>query len=138
MTHKIKIITISLFAALMMAVVVASTIHLSTTYLDQQYAESHQGCSPAQIDHQVTIQNGALSPANFTGAKCDTLTVTNLDDTRRMIAFGLHDSHVPYDGIEEQSLVKGQSFTVTLVQPGAFRFHDHLHDEVQGTFTVNN
>jgi uncharacterized membrane protein YukC len=52
------------------------------------------------------------------------------------VAFGLHEHHVPYDGTTEKILIQGQSLTVTLVQAGNFRFHDHWHDQIQGTFTV--
>jgi len=44
---------------------------------------------------------------------------------------------VPYDGVAERVLGKGQSFTITLNQAGNFHWHDHLHDEVEGYFTVN-
>lgn len=67
---------------------------------------------------------------------CDTLTFTNKDAIAREIAFGPHEHHVPYDGVAERVLNKNQSFTVTLNQTGNFRWHDHLHDEVEGTFAV--
>lgn len=86
--------------------------------------------------HQVIIQNNKVIPVNTVAQLCDSLTITNLDDKERLVAFGLHEHHVPYDGITEKTLIQGQSLTVTLVQAGHFRFHDHWHDEVQGTFTV--
>ena len=87
-------------------------------------------------DHQVIIQNNRVVPVNTIAPRCDTLTITNLDDRERLMAFGLHEHHVPYDGITDKILIQGQSLSVTLVQTGHFRFHDHDHDEIQGTFTV--
>jgi hypothetical protein len=86
--------------------------------------------------HKVIIQNNKVIPVNTVAPLCDTLTITNLDDKERLMAFGLHEHHVPYDGTTAKILIQGQSLTVTLVQAGNFRFHDHWHDEIQGTFTV--
>jgi hypothetical protein len=86
--------------------------------------------------HQVVIQNNKVIPVNTVAPLCDSLTITNLDDKERLVAFGLHEHHVPYDGTTDKILIQGQSLTVTLVQAGHFRFHDHYHGEIQGTFTV--
>lgn len=97
-----------------------------------------QTCSSGHhTSHRVVIQNGAVAPSHTTASQCDRLTIVNLDNTNRLVAFGQHDHHTAYDGIEERLLSKGQSLTVTLDQSGNFRFHDHLDDDVQGTFTVN-
>jgi plastocyanin len=88
------------------------------------------------VHYTVTIQDGKASNTSLQVAKCDTLTITNEDSTTREIAFGPHDDHVAYDGIAERVLNRGNSFTVTMVKTGSFRWHDHLHDEVEGTFTV--
>lgn len=86
--------------------------------------------------HKVLIRDDKVIPSHTTGSLCGTLTIVNLDSEVRLLAFGVHDKHQPYDGIGEKVLRRGQSLTVTLVQAGNFRFHDHIHDEVQGTFTV--
>ena len=53
------------------------------------------------------------------------------------ISFGQHGQYSQYDGVTEKRLAKGQkSFTVTLESVGSFRFHDHMHNEVGGTFSV--
>jgi hypothetical protein len=111
-------------------------ISLSSHYLDQKYADAHQGCFPNQAVHSVTIENGKVSPNHVDALRCDTLTIINHDSVQRMIAFGLHEKHVPYDGIEVKMLGKDGSLTVTLIQVGSFRFHDHLNDAVQGAFSV--
>ena len=88
------------------------------------------------VHYVVTIQNGKASNTSLQTVKCDTLTITNEDPTTREIAFGPHEKHVAYDGIAERVVGKGESVTVTMVKTGTFRWHDHLHDEIQGTFTV--
>jgi hypothetical protein len=96
--------------------------------------------SCAQItgaEHRVTIHKARVSPTHTDASLCDKLTITNLDNTSRLMAFGQHDSHKPYHGIEERLLTKGQSFTVKLDHQGNFRFHDHFDDAVQGTFSVH-
>ncbi len=138
MTHRIKTIVVGLATVVSIVTVTGLAVWLSSSYLDQKYANAHQGCFPGQPGHKVVIQHNKALPANTVGTRCDTLTITNLDDIQRLVAFGPHESHVPYDGVAEQTLAKGQSLTVTLVQTGNFRFHDHIHDEVQGTFTVRD
>jgi plastocyanin len=88
--------------------------------------------------YHATIRNARVSSALVAAKRCDTLTITNEDTAAREVAFGIHDHHVPYDGVSERVLNKGQSLTVTLDQTGTFRWHDHLHDEVEGRFTVRN
>jgi len=93
-------------------------------------------CKHTGINHVVIIQNSQAMPAQTSAALCDKLTITNNDSADYLIAFGPHENHIPYDGIAEKLLSKGQSLTVTLNQAGAFHFHDHLADVVQGNFTV--
>jgi len=90
------------------------------------------------VTHHVAIKNSRASDELVTGKRCDKLTITNEDAIAREVAFGLHEDHVPYDGVAERVLSKGQSLTVTLNQTGNFRWHDHLHDEVEGRFTVHS
>lgn len=93
-------------------------------------------CSQKKINHIVTIQNGKVSPRHTEGRLCDTLTIKNLDNVTRFIAFGQHDHHQSYDSVTKDTLNQNQSFTVTMDQAGEFMFHDHAHDEVTGAFTV--
>lgn len=89
-----------------------------------------------QVAHKITIRNGKVSGDHVTAKLCDTLQITNEDSMSREIAFGLHEHHEPYDGVTERVLGRGGSFTVTLNQAGSFRWHDHIHDEVQGFLMV--
>ena len=95
-------------------------------------------CRGQHASHVVTIKDSIMSPVRTQASLCDTLTITNDDDALRLLAFGPHDHHMPYDGVTEKLLQQGQSLTVTLDQAGAFTFHDHLHDSLVGQFTVHN
>lgn len=96
------------------------------------------GCEPdGSSVHRVAIQNGHASQLQVHAKLCDTLVIFNQDNFVREIAFGEHDHHVPYDGIAERVVGKGQSVKVTLNQAGTFHWHDHFHDSVQGYFTVS-
>lgn len=99
-------------------------------------ASAYPKCTGKHIVHQVIIKNDKVVPEHTDAKRCDTLTITNTDDVPRIIAFGPHEHHVAYDGVTERYETQNGRFTVTLVQPGTFRFHDHENDAVQGTFTV--
>lgn len=114
--------------------IVSLVVVSSSTYLNR----SKQDCTHTGQNHLATIQHNNVTPAATIGSACDTLTIVNHDNIERLIAFGVHEAHVPYNGVAEKILKKDQSFTITLDQLGNFRFHDHIHDEVQGTFTVTN
>ena len=103
-------------------------------YLTRQ-GEAAQ-CGNPGATHTVTIAQNQMHPSQTIGALCDTLTITNTDNTVRRIAFGRHNQHQPYDGITEKSLKKGESFTVRLNQTGTYTLHDHLNEKVTGGFTV--
>lgn len=107
----------------------------ATNYLNSE-AQGAPGCHGTGVHHQVIIQNSVVAPDRTSANLCDSLTIINQDPTMRLIAFGPHDHHTPYDGVTERYLGAGQSLTVSLDQAGTFSFHDHIHDTVTGTFTV--
>lgn len=123
------------FVIPVMILVAAVTVALGLTH---QTAKIYNPCAGRfdQAVHSVTIQDGRVTPRATTAQLCDSLTITNLDKSPRLIAFGQHDHHEPYNGVAEKLLAQGQSLTVQLDQAGNFRFHDHLDDTVQGTFSV--
>jgi FtsZ-interacting cell division protein ZipA len=100
-------------------------------------AAAYPKCQGQHETHDVTIRNDKVTPQHTSSKRCDTLTIINFDNQDRIIAFGQHEHHTAYDGITERYLNYQGKFSVTLVQPGNFRFHDHEQDEVQGTFTVS-
>lgn len=94
-------------------------------------------CTGSHAVHRVVIRNDKVVPAHTDAKRCDTLVITNMDDKPRVIAFGVHDRHVAYDGVTERYLSYKGTFQVKLIQPGKnFLFHDHEQDEVQGTFSI--
>ena len=130
-----RIISFCLIAVLL----VAATVYGSVVLFQQLKSKSPHlatACTTKSTNHTVTITNSQVIPSHTTAKLCDTLTVTNTDDVLRYIAFGRHDEHQAYDGITEKTLEKGKGFTVTLDEVGDYKFHDHLHDEVIGTFSV--
>lgn len=137
-TMKLKFkhsIVIGIIAIIMLGIITV-VAQIASSYSDQRYSKSHDGCALPEENHMVVIQNDQVIPTNTFASRCDTLTITNNDTTKRILAFGFHSDHVAYDGILEQTLFKDQGLTVTLIQSGTFTFHDHLHDKIQGTFQV--
>jgi len=123
-------------SALVFVLIAAASTWAVMSYLDRQYVSLHDGCAPRKPNHTITVKNNDAVVSSDVILRCDTLSVINLDDTSRMMAFGVHDNHTSYDGVTEKVLNKGESFTVTLVQAGEFIVHDHDNDTVQAKFHV--
>jgi hypothetical protein len=130
---KVGLIITALFS--LTALTIWGAIWISHIESDKA-AAAFPKCVGRHAVHEVVIQNDKVVPSHTSGKRCDTLVITNLDDIQRIVAFGLHEHHVAYDGVSERYLSKDGKFSVTLVQPGNFRFHDHDQAEVKGTFTV--
>jgi cytochrome o ubiquinol oxidase operon protein cyoD len=96
-------------------------------------------CVSAGAIHMVEIKNGVASPRHTDAHRCDTIMFMNEDSgVTRYIAFGPHENHEVYGGVEGLTLDSHQADqTLTLNETGTQTFHDHLHDEVTGDFTVN-
>ncbi len=93
-------------------------------------------CQEIQANHTVTIKNGLATPLHTVAQKCDTLTFINEDNVIRDIAFGTHPQHEAYAGESELTIRRGQGESITLSESGTYKFHDHLHEETAGDFTV--
>lgn len=89
-----------------------------------------------QKAHLVAIHNDRFVPAQTNAKLCDTLTITNRDAHRRLIAFGQHDSHISYDGVSERLLGQNESLKVALINPGTYLLHDHANEAIKATFLV--
>lgn len=89
---------------------------------------------PGQL-HEMSVGKEAVTPAQISGAPCDTLRIVNNTGSERTIMFGHADEMESYDGVHEKSLADGESFTVRLYQKGDFHFHEHESDLV-GNFSV--
>lgn len=98
---------------------------------------SSDSCAVVGKTYQIIIRNDQASNTDLQARICDQLAFKNDDHTTREIAFGSHEHHVPYDGVTDRILNQGESFTITLNAAGTYHWHDHLHDEITGTFTVD-
>ena len=94
-------------------------------------------CDETYVVHKVTIQNSVVRPAHTNARLCDMIVFTNEDNVSRYIAFGPHEHHAVYGGVVGVQLNGTQPQTLILNQLGTQTFHDHLHDEVTGDFTVS-
>jgi hypothetical protein len=129
---KLSIIVLFILIAIALCVGVILT---ANTYLSS--TDPKNPCPTHGATYNVIAKNGAFTPQHTEARFCDELTITNLDQQQRLIAFGPHENHVAYDGVSERLLAQRQSLTLTLVQSGSFLFHDHLDDSVIGSFTVS-
>jgi hypothetical protein len=121
----------------LVAVIVATYIS-AARYLDKQTPTTAKPCGSPETVRFVVIEHNKVTPDHTDANRCDILRIVNKDDMLRLMAFGQHDHHVEYDGISEKPLTQDKSLIVTLNRTGEFRFHDHLHDEVTGTFSVHD
>ena len=132
-----KTILIAALCCLVIGGIIGGTIVLSNKYLNSKpRTDVSAACTGTHAKHVMTAQDGKLTPSHIAASRCDTLTITNADDQKRLMAFGVHNHHTAYDGMSERYLHKGESFTVTLDKTGTFTVHDHYQDETEGTFTV--
>ena len=136
MKRRVKVSIIISLVATVIGLCLVGAIWAVSAFLDNQYARLHDGCFPHAPNHVIVIEDNEVNPHNTIGYRCDTLMVTNLDNVKREIAFGLHDNHIRYDGVDEQALSKGQTFTITLIQTGKFLLHDHLDEKILANFQV--
>lgn len=118
----------------------ALVVVASQTWAGQQLGDNgdhkNEVCPDIGSNHLVIVEDGRATPQHTKANLCDRLTIENRGNDVLEMAFGKHDHHTPYDGVTERSLEKGERFSVTLVQAGSFRFHDHITDQAHGDFTV--
>lgn len=121
-----------------LGVVVVLVLAVGGVLLLQGSSKADSECQGAANTRHfsVTIRDGKVDNDHVQGKLCDSMTITNRDAISREIAFGPHEDHVPYDGIAERVVNKDQSLTVTFNKSGSYHWHDHIHDEVEGYFTV--
>lgn len=130
------------------SIVITNNLHYSMTPSDQLlrivndegiYAIDGQktgACQGKHTNHQMMFMNDAVIPKTIQANRCDTLTFMNHESKSIIIGFGEHPAHNPYAGVSEYRLGAGQNETITLSETGRFTFHNHLHPETSGGFTV--
>lgn len=82
-----------------------------------------------KADLTITISNGKFVPANLLAKAGDTVKWINKDSRA-------HDIHADDDAFHSSILEPGESFAQKFTAPGEFGYHDHLHEEITGTITV--
>ena len=135
-----------LFSAIVLAAIAAlGILGLSARdYLDNASAGEHlthnTSCDDAKTgkDHSVVIENGVFVPAQLVVTHCDTITISNRDETQKLLAFGQHDHHVVYDTLSESAIRHGDSFTFTATEEGTFLLHDHYNENTRLEFSVTH
>lgn len=91
-----------------------------------QVGEYHTGaCAENKANHIVTINEASLSPVHIQAKRCDTLTLSNLDDDVYEVAFGPHPNDVSYGGEDHVLLEAGRSETITLNESAEVMVHIH-------------
>jgi cytochrome o ubiquinol oxidase operon protein cyoD len=98
--------------------------------------EKTGACQGIHANHKVVIKDGQVTPLYTAAQLCDTLTFINEDDVVREMTFGTHPHHGAYAGESELTVRKGRGKTITLSELGMYQFHDHLHEQTHGSFTV--
>lgn len=99
--------------------------------------ENTGACQGQHANHKIVIKNGQVNPLHTLASKCDTLTFINEDNGTRELTFGTHPEHNAYAGEASLQLRKGRNKSITLSEPGKYKFHDHLQAVVAGEFTVS-
>jgi hypothetical protein len=125
----------SVLVILLMVVVVGGALAIGLS--GNQTAADGCPAGSSATKYTVTIRGGKPSNAHVQARRCDMLVMVNADSLAREIAFGVHDHHTVYNGVEERVLGQNKSLTITLNKTGTYHWHDHLHDEVEGYFTVD-
>ena len=121
------------------AAAIAGVYAVTTKYLDNQTVAARPAVAACPVHgtvHHAAFRHGVVAPRTTAARRCDTLIITNEDDQIRLVAFGPHDHHEPYDGVTEKILSQRQSLTIVLDQAGSYSFHDYLDDNAIGYFTL--
>jgi cytochrome o ubiquinol oxidase operon protein cyoD len=94
-------------------------------------------CETLGTNHRVMIMDGQIYPTHTDAKQCDTLTFMNHDSESILIGFGEHPNHTAYAGEDDIVIRSGKNDTITLSKLGTYNFHNHLHEETAGNFTVS-
>lgn len=134
--HDLKLKMV-LFIALLLGAVLFS-LSLSINYL-KAHQDSNEpvyySCNSYGQTYFIYFKDNQVQPKKVEAKPCDLITFIN-QDKFRLIAFGRHDKHAEYNGIYEQPMATGDSFTITLDKSGEYVFHDHYQEYIGGSFSV--
>jgi len=98
--------------------------------------EKTGACKGRYTNHKVSFKDGRIDPLVTVATQCDTLTFSENSGTEVDLAFGTHDDHSVYAGLQGIDLRKNRTKTITLSEIGTYQFHDNKRPEAVGTFAV--
>jgi len=87
--------------------------------------------------HVVVIKDDVYTPASFTVKVGDTVTWRNEGSQPQWPASAVHPTHLVYPEFDpKQAIAPGSSWSFTFDKVGTWRWHDHIHANVNGAVTV--
>lgn len=93
-------------------------------------------CQGVLDNHTVVIEDGTITPNQTTAKRCDTLTISNRDETASILEFRESGYRTTYGGSEEIEVREKYSKTITLNQTGMYEFYDQNSPLTSGAITV--
>lgn len=99
---------------------------------------STAGAPPAaSTAHTVVMKDDVYTPGTFTVKKGDTVTFRNDGGIPQWPASAVHPTHLIYPEFDPRvGIAPGASWSFTFTKAGVWRWHDHIHAQVNGTITV--
>lgn len=94
-------------------------------------------CGNVLQTHLIVIQRMGFFPNSLKANACDEIIFLNKDLGSHQVAFGDHPLHLAYPGYNEKLLAPGRSISILLRAYGAYKIHDHLHEELEGLITIS-
>jgi cytochrome o ubiquinol oxidase operon protein cyoD len=94
-------------------------------------------CHGQYTTYKMTITDDGIVPNSIVARHCDRLTFINESSrSTRYIMFGSFEEPKAYGGEDMISVPSRRPKTIILNETGTHQFHDHMYDNVTGTFTV--
>jgi hypothetical protein len=93
-------------------------------------------CQGNNDNHIVVIEGDVIRSGHIEAKRCDTLTLTNNDESDRMFSFTSQGSSVSYGGVDEVVVKHSKSKIITLNETGEFNFRDSTDHGIMGSFSV--
>jgi plastocyanin len=126
--RKTKIITITLVAALFISVFAVAYARQSVPQNQPPKAVTVAIISDLGQEQPSLNYYGEFRPQAVAVAVGGTVTWNNTDNKDHTV--------VSYDGIFNQRLITGESFTYTFTQKGTYKYRDVLYDNMDGVVYV--
>lgn len=90
-----------------------------------------------EADYIIIMKDDVYAPSSLTVKQGDTVTWRNDGTLPQWPASAVHPTHLIYPEFDpKQAIAPGASWTFTFDKAGTWRWHDHIHANVNGTITV--